>query len=70
MRASTGKDVTKNTFGDLDIDYTGAKSLADAGRAELRYLEHILGRVLARKNASRAGTGSGPGSRSSSLQLQ
>lgn len=59
-------DVKK--FGDLEISYTNCKSIADAGRAELRYLEEILGRILPRGGSSTA-LRSGAASRVSSLQL-
>lgn len=58
-------------FGDVDIDYAGCKSLADAGRAELRYLEEVLGRILHRERKTLMGGGSGSrtGPRVSSFQL-
>lgn len=51
MRATNGNKHAK-LFGELDVDYRGVVTLADAGRAELRYLESVLGRVLARANPS------------------
>ena len=60
MRASNGKDVKK--FGELTVDYKGVKSMADAGRVELGFLETVLGRILVRAGSSRAsGSGSGAG---------
>lgn len=59
MRASNTSKHDK-LFGDQRVDYRGALTLADAGRAELRHLEAVLGRVLprARRGGSSAASGS------------
>lgn len=70
MNASSGTTNT-NKFGDLAIDYKNVKTLADAGRAELRYIEHVLsgmlerggGTLLTAGTGSRSGSGSGTTSR-------
>lgn len=75
IRDDVDNSNTVNLFGDVDVDYAGCKSLADAGRAELRYLEKVLGRVLPRGSSSagsgsRGASGSRVGSHGSSLLLQ
>jgi len=40
LRASKGRDL--GFFGETEVDYTNVKNLADAGRAELKYLERLL----------------------------
>lgn len=65
MNASQQGKGPQNKFGELDIDYANCKTLADAGRAELHYIEKIFSGILARGNSSLAGTtvasGSGSG---------
>lgn len=65
MRATNGKHP--KFFGELDVDYSGVVTLADAGRAELRYLENVLGRVLSRANPSSGVPSSAHSSRVPSL---
>ncbi|KAF2479643.1 hypothetical protein BDY17DRAFT_42617 [Neohortaea acidophila] len=48
LHAYRAAAMQQSLFGMLDIDYTGAKTMADVGRIELRTIKSLLSRVLPR----------------------